>query len=206
MTALTVIIGRNDYMRYTKPAVKSIKAVDPDLRLLVVDAGSKPKYRDMGVEMVRMDVSESYAAALNVGLRYDAADWYLLLNNDILFTKPISHRFGELDPLKYYGFKIWDERRRYGVPFISGWAMFVSHVMLEMIGDFDENLKPLWFEDWDYSVRAMRAGFPLVELDRNDWGVVHLEEERHEERVALYRELAKERHRNFNYVKSKHRL
>ena len=202
-----VIVGVNEWVRYTLPAVESILKVDPALNIILVDYASDPPYFHKGANIVRRDERISYADALNVGIHHDPADWYVLLNNDILLKKPIAWRFDDLDPMQFYGFKLWDHISAFPeICYLSGWCMLLSKEMHQAIGDFDANCAPMFFEDADYSYRVTKAGYNLIELDREDWGVYHIEEHRHRERKTYMQQHAEERRRNREYVKGKHGL
>ena len=92
------------------------------------------------------------------------------------------------------------------ITYLSGWCMLLSHQIFERIGDFDENLRPMYFEDADYSYRCTKAGVPLVSLDRDDWGIYHIEDERHKERRQYMIKHQAERKANRDYLRKKHGL
>ena len=207
MNINAVIIGVNEWAKYTLPAVLSIEKNDPDLNIILVDNGSQPPYGIKNVNIVRLEETVCYAAALNAGIHADKADWYVLLNNDILLRKPIAWRFEDLDPAKFYGFYLWDKPGAMPeITYLSGWCMLLSHQVFELIGDFDENLRPMYFEDADYSYRCTKAGVPLVSLDRDDWGIYHIEDERHKERRQYMIKHQAERKANRDYLRKKHGL
>ena len=207
MKVNAIIIGVNEWVKHTLPAVQSIQKVDPALNIVLVDNGSQDPYNIPFVNIVRIDETVCYAAGLNAGIHADEADWYVLLNNDILLRKPITWRFEELDPSCFYGFKLWDHISAFPeISYLSGWCMLLSRQVYEQIGDFDENLKPMYFEDADYSYRCTKAGIELVELDRDEWGIYHIEDERHKERRAYMQKHATERQANRKYLKGKHGL
>ena len=52
--------------------------------------------------------------------------------------------------------------------------MLISREVWHKIGKFDEAFTPMYFEDIDYCIRAAKEGIPLIEFDRDEWGIEHL--------------------------------
>ena len=197
----TVIVGVGEWERYTKPLLDSMRLHNPDVSVVCVDNGSYyPDYE--GVAMVRTNTVVSYPEALNVGLQAcNSSDWYLILNNDILIEKPFS--VADFDPGSLYGFIKYPFKR---YEYLAGWAMFIPYDALVNVGYFDGELKPMWFEDADYCIRAQKAGFGLVVLDRKDVGIRHFEDENMDERKLYMSKNLPSRQRNRQYVERKHGL
>ena len=196
-----IIIGVNEWERYTLPMLDSIRSNDTGLDIILVDNGSAPAYPE---STIRLDKTVSYAEALNTGLlAAGQRDWYIVSNNDVLINKAISPRVVDLRQGLLYGFWTHDFAGR---PYLSGWCLMISKYVLRTVGYFDAELKPMWFEDADYSIRADAAGVLLCQLDRDDWGVKHLEDERMPERKSYIHENIVARKRNRDYVRGKHGL
>lgn len=209
MNALSVItVGVNEWERYTRPLLESVLKVEPAINLICIDNGSTPAYPDVdNVDMVRSPIIRSYAEGLNLGIRAAMpSDWYMVCNNDVLVNKPFANRFGVLDKRCLYGFAEYTGVVAPGVRYLSGWMMLIPHTLVEAIGLFDPEYRPMYFEDADYSYRATQAGFPLVTLDRHDWGFYHIEDERQGERVGYMQKNMKYRHANRAYFQRKHGL
>jgi GT2 family glycosyltransferase len=194
-----VIVGVGQWERYTKPLLDSIKAHMPDMGVVCVDNGSHyPDYE--GVQMVRTPNVLCYAGGLNEGLQHAPhADWYLILNNDIIIERPFTTK--GFSPSKLYGFIRYPFKRFW---YLAGWGMFISYEALQDVGWFDDNLKPMWFEDADYCIRAQKAGYEIVVLDREDYGIRHYEDENMGERKAYMGKHMKQRILNRQYVERKH--
>ena len=208
MNLRAIVVGLDHWEDYTKPALLSIRRTNPEINITCVDNGSDVGYGHIaGVSMIISEKKRSYAGGINLGIKWaEEADWYIILNNDILFEKFIEDRFRlELDPQVLYGFKLWDKGTA-GMPteYLCGWCLFLSRWMYEAIGDFDEKCAPMFFEDADYSIRVLKAGYKLQELDRANWGLRHLEDERMSERVAYYQRNKDARNAIRNYVRHKH--
>lgn len=206
-TVTAIIVGLNDWERYTLPAIMSIQAVDPAMNIVVVDNGSVPEYPQVpGVLMTRTPSKRSYAGGLNWGMKQaPRSDWYVLLNNDVLISKPFTPRIENLDPKVLYGFQYipaqdfffkWD--------YMAGWAYIFHNVIWNLVGEFDEKCAPMYFEDADYCKRVQDAGFKMQVEDRTDWGILHLEGERHIERRLYMRKHMAERNSIREYVRGKH--
>lgn len=185
MTVKAVIIGLNEWDKFTYPMLLSAKKNDPELELYLVDNGSVQPYPKVdGVTLIRNAQKDSYAAGLNLGMRHAGdADWYVLINNDTLINKPVCGRIEKLDPLALYGFFIRESRDDlFPWSYLSSWCYFMSREVWQRIGEFDENCRPLYFEDADYTIRCERAGIRITLLKREDWGIDHLESAKHPER------------------------
>ena len=201
MTLSAVIVGVGGWERYTASLLYSMIKHNPDVSVVCVDNGNQyPDYD--GVHMVRTNRVVSYPEALNIGLQAcDASDWYLVLNNDILITKPFGCE--DFDPGCLYGFIKYPFIK---YEYLAGWAMFIPYEAIVSVGYFDEELKPMWFEDADYCIRAQKAGFGLVTLDREDIGILHYKDENMDERKRYMQANMPARQRNRLYVERKHGL
>lgn len=201
-----IIVGLNEWERYTLPFIRSIQEHDPELTIVCIDNGSEPRYPEVeGIIMIRSMERRSYAGGINIGLRHaPVSDWYVIFNNDMLLEQQISERVELLDPTCLYGFKIYDHM--FTMPYLAGWCYFLSRELLEQVGYFDEKFAPMWFEDADYSIRVQRAGYALEELGRADWGIRHLEDERMGERKSYMTSNMDARHKNRAYLREKHHV
>ena len=194
-----IIVGVGEWERYTKPLLDSIREHMPDMNVVVVDNGDHyPEYP--GVQMVKTDTVISYPAAINLGLRKArTSEWYLILNNDILIEKPFT--VDEFDRRSLYGLIMFPFRE---FQYLAGCALFIPYEALIDIGEFDEACTPMWFEDADYCIRATKANYDLVVLDRKELGIRHFEDENMDERKAYMNKNIVSRRRNRQYVERKH--
>lgn len=201
-----IIVGLDCWEKYTLPMIESIKEHDPGLNIVCVDNGSQIPYpRVNGISIVRNGRRGSYAEGLNIGLHHaPQSDWYIAANNDLVIYKCISDRIVDLSPDTLYGFLIYDNI--FSMPYMPGWFLLISNKMYQNIGEFDQRFSPMWFEDADYCFRVIRAGYSLEALDRKDWGVAHLEDERMGERKGYMAKYMEARHKNRTYLRLKHGL
>lgn len=205
MKVSIVITGHQKWEEYTLPFLQSIEKYATGFQVVVVDLDAHyPDYP--GVIMVRHPLT-SYAAALNLGINAYQADWYFLCNNDMLITKALdASRFESLDTSSLYSW-VMVSAKTVGREYLESFSMFVPEKIRADIGMFDENFKFMWFEGADYCFRAQAAGYKLAPpLDRTDWGVYHLEDERDAERKTIMREHMEYRQANKLYLWKKHKM
>lgn len=207
MSVSCVIVGLNEWERFTKPLLDSIYRNDPDLNVVCVDNGSDTPYPPIEKGMLIRSVERKpYAGGINIGMKAVIDDWVMVVNNDVLINKPVSQRIEALSPNELHGFYLYhkDAQGLFDWDYLSGWCLIFHKRLWDSVGDFDENCKPMYFEDADFSVRAFRAGYRLNLHDRNDWGIVHLEDSRHKERREYMDRHMKERQAIKQYVRDKH--
>jgi len=201
-----IIVGINGWEEYTRPLINGIWAHEPDAELVVVDNASTTPY-PKGEHIHRSDKRMGYAEALNFGIeRAGNRNWYVVMNNDVEVRKAFTGRVEGLDPSKIYGFKFWEKHPllSFSAGFVSSWCMFISREVWKNAGKFDTEFTPMYFEDVDYCLRAKALGIELVELNREDWGIIHLYETNEINRIQF-----KEEHRDriaelAEYLRAKH--
>lgn len=206
MNVSLVITGTYKWNEYTKPFIQSIQRYAPEFYIVCVDNGSSyPNYPD--VQFVKLPNVEPYPKVLNEGIKAYKADWYFLCNNDMLITKPLSiSRFNHLHSDSLYSW-VMVSNKTVGFEYLESFSMFVPQRIIDKIGYFDEHFTPMWFEGADYCYRAQKAGFKLAPpLDRNEWGIYHLEDERMDERKQYMKEHIEQRKANRLYLWKKHHL
>lgn len=207
MKVSLIVVGVNEWEKHTEPFLDSLREHESDVECVVVDNGSHPVYELEKYDVIhaRLGTTVCYAAALNYGaLMAGESDWYMFLNNDVLIHQPFVHQFARLDKGIYYGFA--EHLFNRSIPYLSGWNMVVSGDTWKKIGKFDEALKPMYFEDADYSIRCRNNGVKTKVEDRKEWGISHRESERKQERVSYMTKYAVARQKNRTYVMRKHGL
>lgn len=201
-----IIVGVNEWERYTLPCIKSLQENDPGIDIICIDNFSNPQYPEMsGVTMLHTSKLHCYASALNIGLKISEANWNIVSNNDMIYTQKISDRIVTLKKDSIYGF-IKYSNIFHGVEYLAGWCLFIPREVYFKVGEFDEKFAPMWFEDADYSHRAVKAGIKLIEFDRKAWGIRHIEDERMGERKSYMASHMEARQRNREYMRKKHGL
>ena len=106
-------------------------------------------------------------AKLNMGV---AGSWNFFLNN-----VPMEHGFMLIsnddvtfhkETLRMY----YEEMQKPDVDFLLGeqgvWALFgISEKLFKVVGEFDENFYPAYFEDNDFHYRMKLAGYDITKVD-----------------------------------------
>ncbi len=206
MTVSVIIVGINGWEEYTRPLIADIWTHEPDANIVVVDNASATPY-PKGEHIHRSDKRMGYAEALNFGIeRAGDHDWYVVMNNDVEVRKAFTGRVEGLDPSKLYGFKFWDRHPLlpFSAGFVSSWCMFISREVWEKVGKFDPEFSPMYFEDVDYCLRAKALGIELVELNREEWGIIHLYETNERDRIQFKEEHAERIAELAEYLRAKH--
>lgn len=203
--AVILIPGFNNWERDTVPLLESIRLYEPELPVILVDNASGVPYPEWeGITQFRLERDGDYslAKANNVAMRLAGDyDWYLLLNNDMKLTRSFSHELEGLDPHFYYCGEVRKANKTnrphdYGI----GRPFIISRELYQAIGGFDEKFLVYSCEDVDYSYRAMKAGFPLKQLDTGIWHADYRDQERKEQ----YLRLAEQIKANEKYLLKKH--
>lgn len=199
MSISVVVVGVNDWEKYTQKLIDDLSNLEAEI--ICIDNGSEIPYPKQDC-IYRLDRTVSYAEALNYGIELAHGDWLVLTNNDVRIFNPIVERIEKLDKNKLYGFYMHDN---VGCEYLSGWCYFLHRKLLDRVGLFDEQFKPIYFEDADYSIRAVKAGFALELLKREDWGIKH-DPDRGGVRNEIKHKYADVYKSNMNYLKGKHGL
>lgn len=206
-TCAAIIIGIENWERYTKPLVESIRKHEPGCRIVVVDNASETPYpqdaktvnpgvgRQGAIHMLRTE-RLCYSAAINAGKSQlnEGYDYYIVLSNDVLCTGPFAHMLGQYENA-VAGPQLWQE---HGLSWIVGWCVVIPRKVWQAINGFDENFQYSSWEDVDASHSARKAGFELIG-DPN-LPFIHLDQK---QRFGLPGYEGSESH-NFAYFKRKH--
>lgn len=175
-----IIIGIDQWAKYTLPLVESLRQHEPSCNVVVIDnASAEPYPRDVA-RWARVERTPRlcYSAAINTGKRWlDSenvnADWYIVLSNDVLCTGPFSHLLAPYTNA-VVGPQLWQINIEHVGPvdYVVGWCVAISRQGWQEIGPWDAGMQISSYEDCDYSHRARKAGYSLVE----DLPFVHLDQ------------------------------
>ena len=132
--------------------------------------------------------NKGFVGGMNQGIVVSDAPYVCLANNDLLFTRgwleeiinifqkypkagllnPNSNNLGMRFPENGIFLEDFSEdlRSRYGgvfieMPFCIGFCMIIKRDVIDKIGALSEDFYPAFFEDSDYSLRAVRAGYRI---------------------------------------------
>lgn len=196
---------REAHYQNTLKCIGSLREYEGDLRIVLVDNGSSDgRLGELeNVQLVPFEENQGFAKGVNAGLkilRQDHFDFYLILNNDLVFTQPLlasllkqsSSQSSLLSPLivNREG-EVWSAGGKFNyiiarpsqllfkpetkmlvsVDYISGCAMLIPQDIFEVVGYFDEDYF-FGLEDVDYCLRARTLGFK-VQVDPTV-SIVHL--------------------------------
>lgn len=154
--------------------------------------------KDVEIILIRNEENIGYSKAANQGIRASDAEYVCILNNDIIVMDNwlaemagIAEKepaIGIVNPLSNYGArrpfgKSWEaiaiERYERGkgdyieTAAAIGFCFLIKREVINKIGIFSEAYGPGYFEDTEYSIRAVRNGYKIA-IAQGSY-VVHLE-------------------------------
>lgn len=173
--------------------------------IYIVETQSKQYLKDnnfsygTGVNVIHPNCEFNYNKFLNIGIAAcvsNDVDWYLICNNDILFSKdwlvntreayklfPDISSFSFYEP-SYHGINPHEERCMkvgYSLSHVCGWCILTSKQCVEDCNLFDERF-PMYYQDNDYAFSIHAKGYKHVLL--YDVKVEH----HHEQSKSMIRE------------------
>jgi hypothetical protein len=167
-----------------KPCVESIKQyTDLDkVRLLVVANGAKKEMRDYldsdkRIQYIWFDEMIGYPRAINAGIKargiprnLASTDHVILLNDDVILLQQPKNLWIKMlvepidaDPTVGITGPIAGEDS-----FAVFFCVMINQLLIDKIGLLDENFGVGAGEDADYSIRAKKAGFKVVQVPAKD--------------------------------------
>jgi GT2 family glycosyltransferase len=191
MKHCAIVVGFNHWFgetkydkKFTQEFVLRLAEHNPELDILLIDNFSSTPYPMEilpNVTTKRLLRRVGYAVALNEGLRHfsekDGYDWYVCFNNDnwidpnLKYNANITRILDGLDPRVLYGSGENVDKVRKTIMQWSAWLCISKEVLME-VGFFDDRLSAA-FEDFDYELRAMQAGY---RLDTARFPIIHMDE------------------------------
>lgn len=156
------------------------------------------KRKDIDVTLIRNEENLGNSKAANQGMRASGAEYVCILDNDTLvmdnwLTEMINiaekdERIGVVNPLSNYGAKkplgkSWEDVARQiyeknkgtylETAAAIGFAFLIKREVIDKIGFWSEGYGPGYFEDTEYSVRAIKNGYKVAIAEGAY--VIHLE-------------------------------
>ena len=193
MNVAVIIVGINQWMKYTHPLMESIKEHEPSAKIVLVDNGSEIHYP---FSTVRFDKPVCYSAAINAGMDFlkDYADWTIILNNDVKCLGPFVDTLEWMHRGTLYGNQLitFKDLRWLGL-----WLFVISREVREAVGKFDEKFEVCGFDDADFCFRAAAAGFEIRKSNlpfQHYWGKTRWD-------IPNYKDTRQE---NLKYLEEKH--
>lgn len=180
MPAMSVIIPTYNHFECLKPCCESIiknTVLDSSIEILVVANGctdeTQEYIKNLGGSFKLIDCPKplGYPKAINEGLKVSTGDYIILLNNDTilmnqekskwiyLLEEPffLTDNCGITGPIKRHIPDINED-------FMIFFCVMISRKVFMTLGYLDETFYPGSGEDIDYSIRAVRNGFKLVQV------------------------------------------
>lgn len=186
-----IIIPVFNQKRYTQNCLESIrKNTRQGYRIIIVDDKSNEpemlsyldSLKDDNIVIARNKENLGWVGSVNRGVKESTAQYVCIMNNDTLVTEGWLEEMvaiAEKDPEiglvnpeweKPRGISIEDYARRlkkFSGEFIEtdwarGFCFLVKRKVIEKIGGLDEAYSPGYYDDCDFSMRAIRAGFRPV--------------------------------------------
>jgi len=178
-----VTVGIGNWEQYTKPLIESWNKYASDAcEMVVIDNHSPTPYPDVAdVKMTRLTYTASYPEAINLGITMAEGNWYIVINNDVLFTGyGAFHHYSKFNPACLYSNEVlkWNYEGL-TVPYPCGWHYYFHRTVLERVGMWDQNFKSSVADDLDYGWRCWKEGIPVVKIDMP---LEHLEQKHHKSR------------------------
>lgn len=186
--------------------------------------------KDIDFLLIRNEENLGNSKAANQGMRHSDAEYVCILDNDTLvmdnwLTEMVGvanqdEKIGVVNPLSNYGAKkpfgrswedIGDEiyEKNKGTYLETaaaiGFCFLIKRKVMEKIGFWSEGYGPGYFEDTEYSIRAIKNGYKVVIAEGSY--VVHLEHASFK-KTGFFEELFKKNQKLFynEYGKSKRLL
>lgn len=155
-----VIVGINQWEKYTLPLIENIQRFEPDVEIVVIDNASDTPYPER--DYVHKIARSSYAEAINIGVSKLETNWILSMNNDVACQGKFLHIVDQLTPDKIYARQIIEEK---GFTWFGNWIVLIPRSVWNRVGKFDPNFEMCGFEDADYSIRAAKEGIETVPVE-----------------------------------------
>jgi len=191
MPKYSIIIPVCGQEEMTKKCIESIEKNSSDYELIIIDNGSVPNYQGPG-EIIRSEKNAGFPIAVNQGIKKATGDVIVILNNDVIVTSgwldhladhlqyadmvgPVTNEIsgpqkvplflspGE-DSIGEFAKDLYEKNKLQSTPFhrLVFFCVAIKRKVIDKIGLLDEQFSPGNFEDDDYCLRAIDAGFHLV--------------------------------------------
>lgn len=190
MPKFSIIIPVKDNLEMTQKCLNSIKEHTTDYEVIIVDNGSSPAYAGPE-QIIRNAENLGFPIAVNQGIKAAQGEIIVVLNNDIIVTPFWLDRLAEhLKTFDMIGPKtnsvsgpqkvgaasysnpsgidnfasvIYANNQGKAIPFhrLVFFCVAIKKQVIDKIGLLDEQFSPGNFEDDDFCLRAVEAGFKL---------------------------------------------
>ncbi len=179
----------------TRDCLDSIAAnTDTPYRIILIDnaSGDETKkflecvaasYKD--VTLIRNETNLGWVKAVNQGIKISASPYLCIMNNDtvvktagwlskLIDIANISEDIGLVNPRFEIKSNIAKDEPYIEIDFCRGYCILIKRTIIDKIGGLDEAYGLGYYDDDDFSIRAIRAGFRCVRA--NNIVVEHLKD------------------------------
>jgi GT2 family glycosyltransferase len=186
--ACDIVIPVYDKAELTLGCLKSIIShTDSPYRIILIDNGSGDAARSMlgdfarsrdNVTLIRNEENLGWVRAVNQGIAASRAPYVCVMNNDtvvetrgwlarMISVAEIAGDIGLVNP----GFGECEDAPVVPGPFVEidfcrGYCILIKRSVIDRIGSLDEAYGLGYYDDDDYSVRAIRSGFRCVRASK----------------------------------------
>ena len=184
-TIAAIIVGIDNWHKYTLPLIKSIQQHEPDCDIVVIDNASETPYpetliEDDGFLVIRTE-RFCYSEAINTGHagcglhRISGHDWYIVLSNDVLCTGPFADVLAGYGDDEVVGPLLKEvQLGKTTFPYLEGWCVCTSARMWKLTNGWDSKFVGSSWEDVSHSTDARLNGGTLIE--DADLPFIHLDQ------------------------------
>lgn len=186
-----IIIPVFNQKQYTEDCINSIKKNTlVDYRIIIVDdkstdSGSLKFLSDIADEKIKIVHNQEnlgWVKSVNRGIEESTAQYACIMNNDTIVTDgwldemiKIAQQAPDIGLVN----PVWEKPDRVSIAdyaqglkkftgefvetdWVRGFCFLVKRELINKIGGLDEAYSPGYYDDWDFSVRAIAAGFRSV--------------------------------------------
>lgn len=186
-----IIIPVFNQKKYTESCIVSIgKNTRQGYRIIIVDdKSSEPDavkflggIKDENIKIIRNTENLGWVKSVNRGIKESSAEYVCIMNNDTLVTDGwLSEMIAVAEKAPDIGLvnPEWEKPDKAAIDdyaqsltkyrgqfietdWVRGFCFLVKRQAINKIGGLDEAYSPGYYDDCDYSVRALRAGFRPV--------------------------------------------
>ena len=181
---VSIIIVNWNEKEMLRKCLESIKSntIYYPYEIIVVDNNSNDGSQEMikmyfpWVKLIENKENLGFSRANNIGIKTSKGEYVLLLNNDTEVKKgwlmnliefaENNKKFGVVGPKLLYQDGSVQQLKGYPdtskeVDFVTGAAFLIKREVINKVGLLDEGFSPIYYEDKDYCMRVLKAGYKI---------------------------------------------
>lgn len=130
-----------------------LDSIDPEIRKNVLIYKNAPEIEERNdvLDYGGTGINDGVSAGWNFGVHYvlqNKLDYVIIVSQHVVFTDGMRDFIEELEKMP-----------EYGIITPEGWhCVALSRKTLELVGEFDTNFYPIYYEDTDYELRLYKHG------------------------------------------------